>query len=283
MASKLSTSGLQLADKADPHDLYQKSVQSPEHDMPFLASYFKKYTGKTLRHFREDFCGTAYLSSYFVAQHAKNQALGIDLDWPTLNWGIKHNASLLTPNQQNRLTLINANVLEIQQPLSQLIAALNFSYMVFQERATLLGYLKNAKHSLHPGGLLIMDIWGGSESQVLQEESREIDNPEDKDIGDFFFVWDQDAFDPMTHRYMARIHFTFSDESEIRNAFVYDWRLWTIPEVTELMKEAGFQDVHVLWEGTDPKTGEGNQVYQRADKGDADLAWIAYLVGHNPK
>lgn len=283
MTSKISAPGLQLADKADPHDLYQKSVQSPEHDMPFLASYFKKYTGKTLRHFREDFCGTAYLSSYFVAQHAKNQALGIDLDWPTLNWGIKHNASLLTPDQQKRLSLVNADVLDVQQPPSQLIAALNFSYMVFHDRPTLLNYLKTAKQSLQPGGLLIMDIWGGSESQVLQEESREIDNSEDNNIGDFYFVWDQDEFDPLTHRYTARIHFTFSDDSEIRNAFVYDWRLWTIPEVTELMKEAGFQDVHVLWEGTDPKTGEGNQVYQRTDKGDADLAWIAYLVGQNSR
>ncbi len=271
-----------MADIADPHDLYQKSVQSPEDDMEFLADYYREYTGKSLRHFREDFCGTAYLSAHFVAQHARNQAIGVDLDWPTLNWGIKHNIAPLTPNQQQRISLINANVLDVQQPTVQMIAALNFSYMVFHDRHTLLQYLLNAKQSLRPGGLLIMDIWGGSESFVLQEEPREIENPDNDQIGDFTFIWDQDTFDPFTHLYTTRIHFSFSDDSELRNAFVYDWRLWTIPEVTELMAEAGFKDIHVLWEGTDPETGEGTSIYERAEKGDADLAWIAYLVAQSP-
>ena len=66
-----------MADLADPHDLYQKSVQSPENDMEFLTEYFKNFTGKALRHFREDFCGTAYLSAHFVTQHSKNHALRI--------------------------------------------------------------------------------------------------------------------------------------------------------------------------------------------------------------
>ena len=273
---------LTMADMADIHDLYQKSVQSPDNDMEFLSDYFKEYTGKPLRHFREDFCGTAYLSSYFVTQHAKNHAIGVDLDWPTLNWGIKHNISPLSPDQQQRISLVNENVLDVHQPRSQMIAALNFSYMVFHDRPTLLQYLTNTKESLQPGGMLVMDIWGGSESQVLQEEPREIENSEDEQIGDFIFTWDQDTFDPFTHRYTTRIHFSFLDGSEIRNAFVYDWRLWTIPEVTELMAEAGFQDIHVLWEGTDPDTKEGTQTYHRRGKGDADLAWIAYLVGKTP-
>lgn len=271
-----------MADLADPHDLYQKSVQSPESDMEFLTEYFKNFTGKALHHFREDFCGTAYLSAHFVTQHPKNHAQGVDLDWPTLNWGIKHNISPLTPEQQQRISLVNANVLDVQQPRVQMIAALNFSYMVFHDRLTLLQYLTNAKESLQPGGVLVMDIWGGSESQVLQEEAREIENLGDAQIGDFIFTWDQDTFDPITHFYTTRIHFSFSDESEIRNAFVYDWRLWTIPEVTELMAEAGFQDIHILWEGTDPVTKEGTGIYERTEKGDADLAWIAYIVGQQP-
>ena len=273
---------IKMADLADPHDLYQKSVQSPASDMEFLSDYFKEYTGKTLRHFREDFCGTAYLSSYFVTQHAKNYAQGVDLDWPTLNWGIKHNISPLAPDQQERISLVNANVLDVQQPRAQMLAAMNFSYMVFHDRPTLLQYITNAKQSLQPGGLFVLDICGGSESLVLQEEQREIENSQDKDIGDFTFTWDQDTFDPLTHLYTTRMHFSFSDESELRNAFRYDWRLWTIPEVRELMTEAEFRDIHVLWEGTDPKTRKGTQTYHRAEKGDADLAWIAYIVGQVP-
>ena len=101
-----------MADRADPHVLYQKSVQSPDFDIPFFAEYFENYTGRPLRSLREDFCGTAALSTYFVTQHTENHAVGIDLDWPTLNWGIKHNVSPLTVDQQNRLTLIQGNVLD---------------------------------------------------------------------------------------------------------------------------------------------------------------------------
>ena len=65
----------------------------------------------------------------------------------------------------------------------------------------------------------------------------------------------------------------------MRNAFVYDWRLWTIPELRDLFGEAGFRDVHVLWECTNLKTGRGNGIYRRISHGHADSAYIAYVVG----
>ncbi len=271
-----------MADRADPHALYEKSVQSPDFDLPFFAEYFENYTGRPLRLLREDFCGTAALSAYFVTQHPENHAIGVDLDWPTLNWGIKHHVSLLPVDQQNRLTLIHGNVLDPHSSQVQLAVALNFSYMIFKDRPTLRQYFKRAKESLQPGGMYILDIWGGSESQVLQEEPRDIDNPEDDGIGDFTFIWDQDAFDPTTYFCTMRMHFTFQDDSEMRNAFVYDWRMWTMPEVMELMNEAGFRDVHFLWEGTNRKTNEGTGTYHRVEKGEADLAWVTYIVGVNP-
>ncbi len=271
-----------MADRADPHALYEKSVQSPDFDIPFFAEYFENYTGRPLRLLREDFCGTAALSAYFVTQHPENHAIGVDLDWPTLNWGIKHHVSLLPVDQQNRLTLIHGNVLDPHSSQVQLAVALNFSYMIFKDRPTLRQYFKRAKESLQPGGMYILDIWGGSESQVLQEEPRDIDNPEDDGIGDFTFIWDQDAFDPTTYFCTMRMHFTFQDDSEMRNAFVYDWRMWTMPEVMELMNEAGFRDVHFLWEGTNRKTNEGTGTYHRVEKGEADLAWVTYIVGVNP-
>ena len=271
-----------MADLADPHVLYEKSVQSPDFDLPFFAEYFENYTGRPLRLLREDFCGTAALSAHFVTQHPENHAIGVDLDWPTLNWGMKHHVSLLPVDQQNRLTLIHGNVLDSHSSQVQLAVALNFSYMIFKDRPTLRQYFKRAKESLQPGGMFILDIWGGSESQVLQEEPRDIDNPEDDGIGDFTFIWDQDAFDPTTYFCTMRMHFTFQDGSEMRNAFVYDWRMWTMPEVMELMNEAGFRDVHFLWEGTNRKTNEGTGTYHRVEKGEADLAWVTYIVGVNP-
>ena len=271
-----------MADLADPHVLYEKSVQSQDFDLPFFAEYFENYTGRPLHLLREDFCGTAALSAHFVTQHPKNHAVGVDLDWPTLNWGMKHHVSLLPVDQQNHLTLIHGNVLDHHSSQVQLAVALNFSYMIFKDRPTLRQYFKRAKESLQPGGMFILDIWGGSESQVLQEEPRDIDNPEDDGIGDFTFIWDQDAFDPTTYFCTMRMHFTFQDDSEMRNAFVYDWRMWTMPEVMELMNEAGFRDVHFLWEGTNRKTNEGTGTYHRVEKGEADLAWVTYIVGVNP-
>lgn len=273
-----------MADIADRHLLYEKSVQSPEEDANFLISYFTNYMGRELRVFREDFCGTAALACHIVKSHRDIRVIGVDYHGPTLAWGMKHNVSQLTTNQQRRIQLLEADVLDIQTPKADLIAALNFSYQGFRDRPSLLGYMANAKASLKPEGLLIMDLWGGSESQVLQEEEeREIENSNNDGIGNFSYIWDQEAFDPATYHCTTRIHFSFRDGSEMRNAFTYEWRLWTLPEVMELMQEAGFHDIHFLWEGTDPKTGEGNGIYTPAKHGEADLAWIAYAVGQKPK
>jgi len=268
-----------MAQRADPHRLYQLSVQSPESDAEFFANYFEEYTGEPLRRFREDFCGTAALSCAFVERHPDNRAWGVDLDRPTLAWGERHNIAALDEEARARIHLIQANVLDAKVPRCQLTCALNFSYSVFKTRDELRSYFRAARRALQPGGLFILDMWGGSETQVLQEEDREIDNPDDDDIGDFTYVWDQDAFDPSTYHSVNRIHFRFRDDSELRNAFVYEWRAWTMPEVRELMAEAGFEDVHFLWEGTDPKTGRGTDEYRRTDKAEADDAWIAYVVG----
>lgn len=278
----ISPKGPTMADLADRHVLYQKSVQGPDSDIPFFEYHYEEYTGQELRNFREDFCGTAALASYFVTVHPENRATGVDLDWPTLNWGIKHNVSCLSPDQQRRINLVHGNVLDRHPSKAQLTVAMNFSYMVFKERPTLLQYFKRAKESLRPGGMFMVDIWGGSESYVLQEEAREVKNSEDDGICDFTFIWDQDVFDPATHHYTTRIHFQFEDGSEMRDAFIYDWRLWTMPEVMELMKEAGFKDVHFLWEGTNKKTNRGTSTYHRMDKGEADSAWIAYIIGVKP-
>ena len=80
---------------ADRHELYQLSVQAPERDARFLSRYVLKTTGRPLRRFREDFCGTALLACWFVKLHRDNHAVGVDLHWPTLAWGRIHNVARL--------------------------------------------------------------------------------------------------------------------------------------------------------------------------------------------
>jgi SAM-dependent methyltransferase len=259
------------ARNADKHDLYQQSVQAPDVDAHFLARLYKKANDKPARLFREDFCGTAILSCEFVKRHRKNRAVGVDFHGPTLDWGRKHNISNLSADQQKRIRLIKDNVLNVRSPKADIIAAMNFSYAVFKTRKDLGSYISTAYRSLSEDGLFVMDAWGGAQSQELMEER--------KRMSGFTYVWDQHDFDPVSHHILCKIHFDFRDGSRMRNAFVYDWRLWTLPEIQELMADAGFEDIHVLWEGTEKKTGTGNGVFRRVTRGGDELAWIAYVVG----
>jgi hypothetical protein len=63
----------------------------------------------------------------------------------------------------------------------------------------------------------------------------------------------------------------------MKDAFTYDWRLWTIPELRDAMLEAGFSDVAVFWE-TEHR-GEGTGEYVRMEHGDNAYAWVAYVAG----
>lgn len=257
---------------ADRHVLYQRAVQSPEVDAAFYARFFQRTTGRPLRVMREDFCGTAVLSCHHVRRHRENRAIGVDLHWPTLAWGRIHNVKkLLDEEQRKRLVLLQENVLDVRSPKADAILALNFSYSVFKTRRELAGYVQNAHRSLKPGGVLFMDAWGGPD--VLKHV---VDRARH---GDFTYLWEQRRYDPISHEITCAIHFEFRDGTKMRDAFVYEWRLWTLAELRELYEDAGFRDVHVLWEGTDKKTGRGNGVFRRKERGDMDEAWIAIVVG----
>jgi len=259
----------------DRHALYQRAVQTPDVDAAFLDRLYRRLAGRPAMVFREDFCGTAALSCAWVGLGPDRRAIGVDLDRPTLAWGEAHNLSRLSDEQRSRLTLLQDNVLAVRRPKADLTCAFNFSYSVFKQRSEMQAYADNARRSLKPGGLLVIDAWGGYEVQQPHVERRRL-----KDA--LTYVWDQVSFDPITHDIECRIHFEFRDgRRAIRNAFTYDWRLWTLPELREVMEEAGFQDVHVLWEGTTP-TRFGNGVFRRRERGDADAAWVCYVVGRVP-
>ena len=119
-------------------------------------------------------------------------------------------------------------------------------------------------------GLFLLDAYGGSEAFVEMEEKRR--------VGGFTYVWDQHYYNPITGDAINYIHYRFADGSQIRKAFTYEWRVWTLPEIRELLSEAGFRKVTVYWEGVDEKTGQGNDEFNPATEGDACPGWIAYLV-----
>ena len=81
----------------------------------------------------------------------------------------------------------------------------------------------------------------------------------------------------MTHFIRCHINFNFRDGSKMKKAFTYEWRLWSASEIREILLESGFSKATVYWEGEDEE-GEGNGEFSPEEKGDADLAWIAYIV-----
>ena len=168
------------------------------------------------------------------------------------------------------------HVKDVREPSVQkpdIRAAQNFSYFIFKERTELLEYVRTAYEDLAKDGIFVMDIYGGPDSMVEMEEERDIDEG-------FTYVWDQVAYWPATGEYKAYIHFRFDDGSEMKRAFTYDWRLWSLMEVQDVLREAGFKEVESFWEGTDKDGESGNGIYRKSRRGENCEAWVTYIVGY---
>lgn len=258
-----------MAEKADIHELYEESVQNVENEVAFLRDTFRERTGRVAHTLREDFCGTASLACEWVKQGPDFSAVGVDIEPSVLEWGRQHRIGRLQTEEQARVRLIEADVQTVETPQVDILVAFNFSYWIFQERAQMLNYLKRCHQALKDDGLMFLDMFGGPESQ---EETKEKTKH-----GDFTYIWHQARFHPVSNYMKCHIHFKFKDGSRIKKAFTYEWRLWSAPEIRDLLLEAGFSNVTVYWEGED-EDGEGNGEFSPDERGEADLAWVAYIV-----
>lgn len=269
------------AETADRHILYEESVQCVEADLDFFDRVSKTKRGRPYRLLKEDFCGTAALASEFVRRHPENRAWGVDLHRPTLDWGKEHHLSRLG-DAINRVRLIEDNVLNIQDPKVELVSALNFSYWVFKTRDALRRYFKNALDSLQEDGIFVLDAFGGTEAIEIMDEDRKIPASigfDGRKIPAFTYVWDQARFNAITHELVCHIHFKFSDGTKMKRAFTYDWRLWTLPELQEILLEAGFSSAEVYLEGWDEEEDEADGIFRRRTYFENIAGWVGYVVG----
>src|SRR5699024_3434673 len=69
-----------MAERADIHDLYERSVQAVDVETEFLQQTFRELRGREAMSFREDFCGTASLCCEWARSGAKRHAVGVDID-----------------------------------------------------------------------------------------------------------------------------------------------------------------------------------------------------------
>lgn len=265
---KYKQSAPTIADTADPHVYYENAVQCVESEIDFVDKTFKNLRNRHGKTLREDFCGTTNTSCEWIRRRKTNTAISIDLDEKVLNWGKKNKISKLSPEQAKRITVIQDNVLTVKTDPVDIVLAMNFSYWLLIERKTTIEYFKRIYDALVDDGIFFLDAYGGYEAyQELKEKTK---------YDDFTYIWEQSRYNPITGIAINHIHFKFKDGSKLKNAYRYEWRVWTMPELLDMLTEAGFKPT-VYWEQAD-EDGEGNGVFIPETEGDADAGWIAYLV-----
>jgi SAM-dependent methyltransferase len=274
------SSGSWSASNANIHELYQLSVQNVEAEIDFIDDTFETIRGRKAVSLREDFCGTGNTSAEWVRRRETNVAVGLDLDQPTLDYGHENHVKNLSPEAEARISLKNRDVLTPGDAGgSDCVLAMNFSYWLFKTRDELRNYFKTVRESLGADGVFFLDHYGGSEAMTETRETKKIDDGPGRK---FTYIWEQKEFNPITGDMECRIHFKFPDKTKINDAFVYHWRLWSLPEIRELLSEAGFANVVVYWEGDDEDDDEeGNGIFEPSLKGDADPAFISYVVAYD--
>ena len=266
-----------LADQADKYLLYEQAVQCVEAEIDMVDASFERIRGYAAQTLREDFCGTAQTSIEWIQRRPDNIAIGVDLDEEVLAWSSDKHLDVLMLNQRERIELLEEDVRELNIEPVQIVLAMNFSYQLFDTRQALREYFTIIKQGLSDDGIFFLDAFGGYDCYKDIEEttvceschgpSEEHQKAKDRKA----------SYNPIDGGMQCYIHFVFPDGSRLDRAFSYYWRMWTLPELQELLEEAGFVNVTVYWEGTDEETGQGDGVYTPAKVGDADPAWVCYL------
>jgi cyclopropane fatty-acyl-phospholipid synthase-like methyltransferase len=255
--------------------LYEEAVQDPDQHIVVFDRIFADLFDRKPRSLREGFCGTFFLCKRWVEGDPGRTAVGLDLDPRVLAEGRRRHWRRLDPAARRRLQVRRQDVRSVTRPGVDVVSVGNFSFWALKEWADLVHYLRCVRRSLNRRGVVVLETAGGAGMmETLREQTSH------KRDGSFWFryVWRQRSFNPISHHLMCTISFELADGRELRDAFVYDWRLWTLPEIERALYEAGFSAVRHYWEG---RGGNGNGLapYRSVGRGVNSHHWIAYVVG----
>ncbi len=257
-----------------PFYLYERSVQSPRIHVEWFDRMYREIRQKTALSLREDFCGTFAFSYEWANSNPKRTALGLDLDKDPIRYGKETRLAKAPAQLRRRVKTLLKDVRTVTTPKVDLAIACNFSFCIFKERKQLTEYFRSVCKSLNDDGILILEAAGGPGMiEPLKERKtlRKNGKPE------LTYIWHQKSFDPIHRNGKYAIHFKLPNGKVIEDAFTYDWRLWTIPELREALDEAGFSRSVIYWE-TEQK-GVGTGEYHQTETGDNAFAWVAYIIG----
>lgn len=264
----------------DRHALYEAAVQCVDADLDFIEQVYRRRNGRLPVTLREDFCGTASLAAAWAARRPENRAVGLDLDAATLAWGRRHRLGPIG-EAARRVRLIRADVRHAARYPADVALALNFSFCVFRERTDLAAYFGAVRRSLQPGGLFVLDMFGGQEGTTPGRTAKRkggATDPDGRRVERFTYLWEQVDFNPVDRRIRCAIHFRLRGGRLLRNAFTYDWRAWTLPELRDVLLDSGFSEVEVHAEGWDDEADDGDGKFRKRARFEDIASWVVYLV-----
>lgn len=251
------------------YTFYEKSVQNTEAEVDNLNKFYEEAYGKKPYILREDFCGTGMLMCDWVRQSGEHQAFGLDLDPEPIAIGKDRHYSKLNDEQKSRVEYIEANVMNPSSRKADIVVAFNFSYFIFKKRKQLVEYFTSVRKSLNKEGVFLLDLFGGPECIMPLEEETEYNK--------FSYFWDCQKFNPITNECLYAIHFKPKGGKKFKNVFTYDWRMWSVPELREILEEAGFSQTFCYWEDDD-EDGDGSGEYYRSEDEENCESYVVYLA-----
>lgn len=253
----------------DRFDLYEHCVQTPDGAARLLAAIH----GGRPRVLREDFAGGGGICKAWVragrGRAGGREAIAVDHDPEPLRRlaGVEGVRTLCADVRRARAR-------------ADVIAALNFPLGYFFERRDLVAYLRACRKRLLPRGVFVADTYGGRGAFDRATTSADFVLPGGERVR---YTWEQREADPVRGRVVNALHFRVRAAGRrtrvLRDAFVYHWRLWSIPELVDACRDAGFGRVEVF----DPQAGaldEHGRLHVRPVDAGEGLGedWVVYVA-----
>jgi hypothetical protein len=265
------------------HECYELCVQSPRHIVAMLRAI---HANEPLL-LREDFCGTAAVARRWCeegrARGDSSRALAIDLDDDCLARAERLAADGGGAGAADRLSLRRGDaILAPDEEAADVVFVGNFSIGYIHRRAGLVAYLRRTRERLargnggFGGGVFVCDLYGGAGAFRLGSLDRTHMSRGPEVIK---YHWEHEAADPTTGMVRNSISFRVIRDGELvaqwDRAFVYEWRLWSIPELADALVEAGFHSPAVY---KDLNLAPGQSATPIASPGELGEDWIVMLA-----